>query len=347
MNGRPQPLVIGLIGVIFVLLAVIGFTVSRSMNPTPTPAPAETADAAPSPEPTLPPAAVMDSTPAPTPSPVPGAGTIAFGRSVDRMKLSGKGDSFAPDDVFAFVATSGQPFAATSLEATVARRNGSTEQFLRRWTVDIPGPESNQLSQSFSRADGFLETSEPGTYIFRLIRDNKTICKGTFTLTAIEDSVPEETIEPGEEPVDITNWRSYRSDTIGVRFAAPEGWSVASGRDGEEVYISIRRSETPPISLRLVQNPPSSFDAQERDKRQAFGKNYKRIERNTDREFHGIPAETWSFTEPSDSGVLKRILKFQFDQGGHRWEFVIVAPQAEYDSYREDFNRIIDRMEFN
>ncbi|MGC4045606.1 MAG: hypothetical protein QM758_17585 [Armatimonas sp.] len=346
MNGRTQPLVIGLVGVIFVLLAVIGFVASRSMNP-PTPTPAPTVLATATPEPTPEP---EEATPSPTPTPAPSteAGAITFGHSVERMKLSGETDSFAPDDAFAFVATSPQPFAATTLEATLARQNGSdTERFLRRWTVDIPGPESKQLSQSFSRVDSFLETSEPGTYIFRLIHDGKTLSKGTFTLTALEDSTPEETIEPEEKPADLTGWRSYRSDTLGVDFAAPDGWSVASGRDGEEIYLSIRKSETPPISLRLLQNPASTFDVQERDKRQAFGKKYHRIGRNTDREFHGIPAETWSFTEPSDSGALKRILKFQFDQGGHRWEFVIVAPEAEYDSYREDFNRIIDRIAFN
>jgi hypothetical protein len=264
------------------------------------------------------------------------------------MRLFGQRDTFAPDEALAFVATSPEPFAATTLEATLARRNANgTEQFMRRWNVDISGPESNQLSQSFSRADSFLESSAPGTYLFRLIREGKTLCKGTLTLIGRASAPPEEPIEPSDAAVDLTDWRSYRSDTLGVRFAAPDGWTVGSRRDGEEMSIWIRKSEIPPISLRLVQNPSDSFDVQERNKRQVFGKKYRRIGRNTDREFHGIPAESWAFTEPSDSGALKRVLKFQFDQNGSRWEFVIVALSSEYDSYREQFNQIIDRITFD
>ena len=342
-----SPLVIGLFGVIVILLGALGFAMSRaSKKPNVAPSPSVAAPTA-SPEASASP----EGSPKPaSPSPTPGTsepGEIVFGRSVDHMKLSGRTDSFAPGDALAYVATSPEPFSATTLEATLALRTGSDgERTLRRWDVEISGPENKQFSQSLSRADALIQSEEPGTYVLRLVRGGKTLCKGEFALKIEGKVAPEETIGADATPASLPGWLHYRSDALGVSFEAQESWTVKSGRDGDEAYASIRKG-TPPISLKLRQNPPSGFDVQERDKREAFGREYKRVGRNSDRQFHGIPAKSWSFQEPSDSDAPKRILKYQFDQKGNHWEFSFVAPAADYDGFEHEVNEIIDRIVFD
>ena len=347
-GNRSQTLMIGLVGVIFVLLGVIGFVASRNSAPPspPTAAPTPEATATPTPEPTDSPR------PQETPAPILEPGKIVFGHREEKLKIRDERERFSPDEAFAYVATSPEPFGATELEATLARKSAGddSEKLVRRWTLEISGPESNKMSQSFAQLEAFAAGLAPGRHIFRLIRSGKTLCRGEFVVG--ESATPEPDETPGPESTPATaedGWRSYRSEELGVRVSAPSDWSISGGREGEEAFVSIRKSETPPISLRLLKNPPSNFNTQESDKKKTFKKKYHRIglTQNNSRDFHGIPAETWAFNEPSDSGVKKKILKFQFEKDGSRWEFSIVAPAAVYDSYQEDFNRIIDKIEFD
>ena len=346
-NKPISPLVIGLIGVIVILLGALGFAMSRaSKKPNLAPSPSVAAPTA-SPEASASP----EGSPKPaSPSPTPGTsepGEIVFGRSVDHMKLSGRTDSFAPKDSLAYVATSPEPFSATTLEAKLALKDGRGERSLRSWDVEISGPENKEFAQSLSRADALIQGEEPGTYVLRLIRDGKTLCKGEFSLRSKEKVEPENTIDD-DGTRQHPDWPHYRADSLGVEFDAPEGWTVKSGRDGQEIYVSIRKSETPPISMKLSQNPPSDFDAQEHDKREAFGKKYHRISLSSDRTFQNLPTKSWSFEEMSDSVATKQIRKFQVDKNGKRWEFSIVAPNDSYSpEFELEFQRVIDSIVFN
>ncbi|WP_309716952.1 hypothetical protein [Armatimonas sp.] len=336
-NKQISPLVIGLFCVIVILLGALVFAMSRA---------SKKPNLAPSP-----PVAAPTASPEASASPTPGTsepGEIVFGRSVDHMKLSGRTDLFAPKDSLAYVATSPEPFSATMLEAKLTLKDGRGERILRSWDVEISGPENKEFSQSLSRADALIQSEEPGTYVLRLIRDGKTLCKGEFSLRSKEKVEPENTIDADGTPLNPGDWPRYLADSLGVRFRAPEGWTVKSGRDGQEVYVSIRKSETPPISMKLSQNPPSDFDAQDHDKREAFGKKYHRISLSSDRKFQDLPTKSWNFEEMSDSVATKQFRKFQFDKNGKRWQFSIVAPSDYYSpDFELEFQRVIDSIEFN
>ena len=181
-ENRPQAIIVGLTGAVLLLLGAVGFLASRTVAPPPAPA-----------TPSSSPTGIATPENAPTPRAAGEPGKIVFGESLRRRSIQSARTRFYPSTPFAYVATATEPFGATELEATLAEKSGrsdeGTERPVRRWKIEVPGPEDNLQLASRETAAEFVGSDRPGRYVFRLIRAGKTLCRGEFVVR--EASTPE------------------------------------------------------------------------------------------------------------------------------------------------------------